>query len=117
MSDKEGVASPTIVVSKEAEEQRQIAQIANHLTQATNQFHGVEQLTPAQNTSPIPAFAGELKQPEHLSTEEGLDKEPEWQDNLKGWQGKIRTGKANDFLKSKMKWLSKKNKGADVSLK
>jgi hypothetical protein len=112
------MADPKGVIFKDQEEQKKIGQIADQLTQATNNAHTAAQVTPAQNT--IPIFAGPLAVPQQIGDQDAevsTKREPEIVDVIKGYQGRMRTGEAKDFLKEKMKWLSKKNKGAEVDLK
>lgn len=86
--------------------------IASHIQAATGQPHSPAQVTPATVQPPVVQV-----DPNSISREEASRDESELEDMLRGMQGKPRTGRAADFLKEKMKWLSKKNKGAPVTLK
>jgi hypothetical protein len=105
------------------EEKKHAEEIAKNITAATGDTVTMSQLVPAFNQHPLPQFAQTQPDPQDAQSSDQSDDthiakaESEVIDVLKGWSGKPRTAPASDFLKSKMKWLSKKNKGADVTLK
>lgn len=103
------------ITHKDDEEKKQIENISNQITAATQNYVSPQDITPTQSTHPLPTIV-QSQPPTEEKTEEPKE-EPEVVDIIKGFQGKMRTGNSGDFLKSKMGWLSKKNKGAPVTLK
>lgn len=99
----------------EEEEKKKLNQIAQELTSATQNYHAPEDLVPHHQKTPLPELVESSSPPKEDNKAEGH--EPEVIDVIKGFQGRMRTGPAKDFLKSKMKWLSKKSGGAPVTLK
>jgi hypothetical protein len=108
------------VTNLDDEEKKHAEEIAKNISSATGDLVSINQLVPAFNQHPLPQFAQTQPQDDSDDSQDNQEKpqvEPEVIDVLRGWQGKPRTAPAKDFLASKMKWLSKKNKGAEVTLK
>src|SRR6266508_4601555 len=107
------MAAQDDITLTDQDEQRQLNQIASHLTQATQNYVAPTQVTPPVNQHPIP----QLVQVPMEEEEKKEVKETELQDIVKGLQGKPRTAPSSDFLQAKMRWVSKKGGGVGVKLK
>ena len=101
------------IVLLDDEERKHQQQVANNLTDALNVPHHVSNVAPASTQTPV-------VQVDDSASSDGdpiQRDESELEDVIRGFRGKSRTAPAAGFLNEKMKWLSKKNKGAKVTLK
>ena len=99
----------------EDREKHHLKQIAQHLTEATNNQVLPANLVPTKNINPLPQFDHPVEQKTASSPQQKETMEEEVMDVVEGLQGKPRTGRAIDFLKDKLLWMRKKH-GNDVKL-
>jgi hypothetical protein len=109
-----------VVTYRDDEEKKHAEEIAKNLAHATGDVVNIDQLVPVTEQHPLPQFAQTDVTEEKAGDQQAGHHETHGQeivDTIKGWQGKNRTGFAKDFLKEKMAWMKKKNKGEEVTLK
>src|SRR3989344_6477727 len=99
---------PPAMVDAQAEQPLQ--KVATSIAQLTGIDTGIKDIRPVADKHPLDeAIQAELKQVENNQPSD------DFEDLMKGLQGKIRTGESSDVLNEKMKYIAAKS-GSEVEL-